>query len=394
VTLTTHNDTSEAMANLKAAILQHQLEYTRPHIKINTDLIDAIQKAHAVNPHLPIGWPTLPAGIVPKLRAYTQKLLRRLLRFYINPVVEQQNAFNVAVLNLVYALLPTAQQQNEFNATVSESIAYVHTLQETWRPALEALETRLLALETSYPSTAGLRDLLPSQISPVQPDNGSALNIDEFDLGDYQDLFAELREGTRHELGRHYKVLVVGCDQGQSVEQLGETGLAIYGIDQEKEMVGWGRSLGRDIRQAEPLDYLSSLEPGSLAALVIPRAHEELPLGSVPQFLRAVNRSLAPGGLLILQALNPASLPMSASWYAHRRTGGLLPPDVACWLAEQAGFTCIQTRFLHHGTPASTMMTYTPPQPSLEALGLDEASWHAAIVSPRHYALIASRPEV
>ncbi len=47
-----------------------------------------------VNSHLPIGWPTMPKGLFPKVSAYAKKITRRLLRWYINPIVDQQNNYN------------------------------------------------------------------------------------------------------------------------------------------------------------------------------------------------------------------------------------------------------------------------------------------------------------
>lgn len=59
---------------------------------------DALQRAARVNPHLPIAWPYWPPGLWPKIVAALQKVTRRLLAWYINPIVEQQNQFNHLVL--------------------------------------------------------------------------------------------------------------------------------------------------------------------------------------------------------------------------------------------------------------------------------------------------------
>ncbi len=64
-----------------------------------------------VNSHLPIGWPTMPPGLLPKLRAYAQKITRRLLRWYINPLVDQQNLFNGAVAEALVDLSLRAERQ-------------------------------------------------------------------------------------------------------------------------------------------------------------------------------------------------------------------------------------------------------------------------------------------
>ena len=64
----------------------------------------ALDRVHAVarvNPHLPIAWPTWPKGVWPKIEALAQKVVRRLLRWYIDPIVEQQNRFNAAAAQVL-----------------------------------------------------------------------------------------------------------------------------------------------------------------------------------------------------------------------------------------------------------------------------------------------------
>jgi len=81
-----------------------------------------LEQAHAsmrVNPHLPIAWPTWPKGVWPKIVAVVQKIVRRSLKWYIDPIVEQQNRFNVAVaqtLDLLWwevSRLPAPPPQEE-----------------------------------------------------------------------------------------------------------------------------------------------------------------------------------------------------------------------------------------------------------------------------------------
>lgn len=79
----------------------------------------AIQRASAkatVNPHLPIAWPTWPPGLLPKAIAVAQKLTRRLLAWYINPIVAQQNTFNGDLVRV-------AQELRQANADLTTRVA-------------------------------------------------------------------------------------------------------------------------------------------------------------------------------------------------------------------------------------------------------------------------------
>jgi hypothetical protein len=63
--------------------------------------------------------------------AYTKRLVRLLLRWYINPIVEQQNRFNSAVAR-----------------SLVEMLAYQERMAREW----QALEERVAQLESAQPA--------------------------------------------------------------------------------------------------------------------------------------------------------------------------------------------------------------------------------------------------
>jgi len=67
---------------------------------------DAVNDTWFVSAHLPVTW-DLP--VVGRLGAYTKRLVRILLRWYINPIVEQQNRFNSSVARAIVEI--TAYQE-------------------------------------------------------------------------------------------------------------------------------------------------------------------------------------------------------------------------------------------------------------------------------------------
>lgn len=77
----------------------------------------AVQTA-TVNPHLPIAWPEWPPGVQPKVRAALQKVMRRLLAWYINPIIAQQNTHNFHVLRALQEAERANQQLAERLATL------------------------------------------------------------------------------------------------------------------------------------------------------------------------------------------------------------------------------------------------------------------------------------
>jgi O-antigen chain-terminating methyltransferase len=90
---------------------------------------DAVNDTWFVSAHLPITWDL---RVVGRLGAYTKRLVRLLLRWYINPIVEQQNRFNAA----------TARAIVEINA-------YQERMTREW----QALEERIERLEEQLRKT-------------------------------------------------------------------------------------------------------------------------------------------------------------------------------------------------------------------------------------------------
>ena len=66
--------------------------------------IRAMEQTVWINSHQPFGWPNWPPGITAKTKTIIQKLIRRALQWYIDPIIQQQNNFNQATLQAVRTL--------------------------------------------------------------------------------------------------------------------------------------------------------------------------------------------------------------------------------------------------------------------------------------------------
>lgn len=101
-------DVAEILRRLKQEVRE---QYREGRVAVSLSRVAALEQVHAtswVDPHRPIAWPHWPKGIWPKLVALAQKVTRRLLRWYITPIVEGQNRFNAAVT----AALDVLAQEN------------------------------------------------------------------------------------------------------------------------------------------------------------------------------------------------------------------------------------------------------------------------------------------
>jgi hypothetical protein len=99
-------DTASILAELR-----EQIRDRRSHLAVNDPndphslslaelrrTVETVNDTWFVSAHLPITWDL---RIVGRLGAYTKRLVRILLRWYINPIVEQQNRFNSATARAI-----------------------------------------------------------------------------------------------------------------------------------------------------------------------------------------------------------------------------------------------------------------------------------------------------
>jgi hypothetical protein len=93
------NDVDSVLEELKREVHKYVL-FDQPDLKRTSEptSLAILRQRQSVNSHLPIGWPTMPRGLLGKADAIVKKVVRRLLRWYINPIVDQQNRFNEAVV--------------------------------------------------------------------------------------------------------------------------------------------------------------------------------------------------------------------------------------------------------------------------------------------------------
>jgi SAM-dependent methyltransferase len=334
-----------------------------------------VREKQVVNPHVPIGWPVMPRGLLPKLTAYYQKIARRLLRFYINPIVIQQNEYNAAAADAMTELHTALAglearlgQLNEQSAHAGQSLGSlderVGTLEMAARQKaeFETIDLRLQRLENWRRAEQSQASRVPEDQAFGAPSSTAPVQIDYFLLGakyrnrsqmnawmtDYDDLWAGLlarSEGKAHPLP---PVLDIGCGRGEYVGHLLRLGVPAYGIDLDPDALAIGQAKGLDLRNADAAKHLASLEDESLAGVVMIQVVEHFEPQPLLNLLRTIKRKLVPGGLVLAETINPACLYALSNWYlmdpSHERP---VHSETARFLMLQAGLEHIEIRFLH-----------------------------------------------
>lgn len=97
------DDVAATLEAIRAAVRRRsgfQSAEEVPPLGADSPVAEAMELAR-ISAHLPVTWET---PIIGRGLALTKRAMRLALRWYINPIVEQQNAFNDAVVRALAAL--------------------------------------------------------------------------------------------------------------------------------------------------------------------------------------------------------------------------------------------------------------------------------------------------
>ncbi len=260
-----------------------------------------------------------------------KRLLRPLLRWYVEPLAAEQRAFNDAVLKLVDDLYETADR--------------LAAGDESSRRMLRELDERLRRSERRGAGPA------PAPAATIAAQPAAAA------VPDYFGFEARMRGSTVavRERQRPYvddfrdagPVLDIGCGRGEFLTLLREAGVDARGVDADADMVAYARGEGLEVEQADASVYLAALPDGSLGGIFAAQVVEHLPPGTLVRLLELAAAKLRPGGLFVAETINPLSPLALRSYFADLTHAQPLVPETLALLAEQAGFREVEMRFLN-----------------------------------------------
>ena len=386
---------------LQEVIRQHRQASAEPYALPPADPLARVRERRVVNPHLPIGWPEMPAGARAKLTAYAQKVVRRLLRWYINPIVAQQNEFNAAVTDLLGTLVAGGEARAQHLQVCDERLARIEGEREVTRLRLQRLENerREAAADVRQPAAPTPQGAIDYFLLGALYRNRLQM-ADR--LGDYDDLFRDLIGKARQSGTPPATVLDIGCGRGEFVSHLISLGLPAYGIDLDADALAIGQAEGLDLRQVDAFAHLADLPDASLAAVTMIQVIEHMEPEAVLNLLKSVLSKLAPGGLVIAETINPACLFALSNWYlmdpSHRTP---MHSETTRFLMMQAGFHRIEVRFLHPVPEEGRLRNVSladeglPPATSrlVEQVQRNTEQLNQLLYGPQDYAAIACKPE-
>src|SRR5215210_1784943 len=243
---------------------------------------------------------------------------------------------------------PFTAQQEKIN---DQLFAAVRTLGEMLGglvPRVEAAD-RLVAETRALPYVSGspfeiFEEPVAGRVQGYGRRNGDSAH--EGTYGAFEDIFRGpehfIRDRQRRYLsllGDREPVLDIGCGRGEFLDLLRERGLEYSGIDPDPDMVGRCRAKGHErVEVADANSYLEKCADDSLGAIFCAQVIEHMSYQELLRFYELGLRKLRPGGLFILETVNPHSVPALKTFWVDPTHQHPLFPEVALALCEIHGF--------------------------------------------------------
>lgn len=164
-------------------------------------------------------------------------------------------------------------------------------------------------------------------------------------------------------------VLDVGCGRGEMLDLLAEHEIEAWGAEPDPTMAWLVNHRGLKVRQTDMYTAMRETEGGALGGIFAAQVVEHLFPAELLEFLRLARTKLAPGGRIVLETLNPASLGVLAKSYFrdldHKQP---IHPETMRDLLVLAGFEDVEMVLI---SPCRDDEK-TPAMPPAETCGLSE----------------------
>jgi SAM-dependent methyltransferase len=267
------------------------------------------------------------------------------------------------------------------------------------RERVNSLDRRLRTV-VSAPPTPPDQPSVTAQGGDAEQDRATVAQSTLFDYAGFERRFRGDPEAVVDELTKRYLDLLVpnppvvdiGCGRAELLELLTARGVEAIGVDTDPSLVAEARDRGLNVRLVDGNAFLRGCRPGSIGAIIATHLLEHLELDDLVELLELAASRLRPGGVLIAETPNPASLIVLGNSYildpTHVRP---LHPSLLSFLCEGAGFRDVR---LHFYAPASSyhLQPIRDPEAPAWTTQVNEAfaKLNSVLFGPQDYAVIAT----
>ncbi len=215
--------------------------------------------------------------------------------------------------------------------------------------------------------------------------------------------FTAFFRGSDDDLRSRYTELakeLIGCDpvvdlgfgRGEFMELLAELGVQVSGVEPDPLLVTNALARGLDVRQGLAVEYLRTVEPGSLGGIVMIQVIEHLSPQQVIDFVALAAEKVRPGGKVVLETINPASL------YTYAHAFWIDPdhvrpvhPGYLEFLFREAEFARLAIEYRSPVSDAEALVPIAGDDPETKSVNENFRRIGALLFGAQDYAVIATR---
>jgi SAM-dependent methyltransferase len=258
-----------------------------------------------------------------------KQALRKLMRWYVEPLAVDQKGYNEALLKLVDDLgealdrsVAAGEGATRLVAELEERLTRLERRERAvGAPATVAAQPAAAAIPDYFAFESRMRGSISAIRARQQP------YVDDFRAA--------------------APVLDVGCGRGEFLELLRDAGIEATGVDADADMAAYAQGEGLTVVQADALAHLAALPDGSLGGIFASQLVEHLPPAVLFRLLELAVAKLRPGGLFVAETINPLSPLALRNYFADLTHAQPVVPETLELLARQAGFAEVETRYLN-----------------------------------------------
>ncbi|MGI8731121.1 MAG: methyltransferase domain-containing protein [Solirubrobacteraceae bacterium] len=140
-------------------------------------------------------------------------------------------------------------------------------------------------------------------------------------------------------------VLDLGCGRGEFLDALKAREIGARGADLDESMIERCREKGHEVELADAATYLRAVDDGSVPAVFAAQLVEHLDAQQLTELLALVRRKLIPGGLAIMETVNPHNPAALKAFWTDTTHHHPLFPEVLLALCRLSGFDSGEVRF-------------------------------------------------
>ena len=329
------------------------------------------------------------------LLAPVKAVLRKLMRWYVEPAFAQQRDFNSRVLKAVDELSERIDAVSESLVVTTDELRTSADSVSRLERSLTEQEERLLHVERRT------RRQGKAPAAPPAPDAPFAPPAEEPDYFAFEsrmrgssELIRDRQSAYLDEFREYAPVLDIGCGRGEFVSLLREARVEARGIDTNADMVAHCQDAGLPVEQADAISYLSGLDDGSLGGIFCAHVLEHLEPAHIFQLLDLAVAKLRPNALLVAETPNPLSLLALSNFSADLSHKQPLHPETLSFLARQAGFRDVSVRFMSEPAEDERLRLVPLPEEAAfadarRALDADVNRLNDVVFGSQDYAVLA-----